>query len=143
MTIRPGYSRCAVAACTIIMMAHASEGLEDVAAARDKIDKEIEALQECIRALRSARNHLAPISCFPSEVLVHVFEYTQDEWTGTGPFPPEFSKWLTVTHVSQNWRCVALSCASLWSTISISQHSYTKGAVEAALERSKLSPLSL
>ncbi|KAH6917618.1 hypothetical protein BKA70DRAFT_339601 [Coprinopsis sp. MPI-PUGE-AT-0042] len=108
---------------------------------RSKIDKQI-------RALRSKRNDLAPISRLPPEVLSKIFlycrwapappreepkrrrPYNRDDWDFEEPFDDDLlssegSKpgksaidWHHFTFVSRRWRAIALKCTSLWTTIS-------------------------
>ncbi|TFK60833.1 hypothetical protein BDN72DRAFT_828670 [Pluteus cervinus] len=94
-----------------------------VALARDKIDAEIIALKERIRALRTERNRLAPISRCPPEVLAEIFVWFQQTYLGklytSRDFPSNYRKWVVVTHVSQHWRQIALSFKSLWNVIPV------------------------
>ncbi|TFK60911.1 hypothetical protein BDN72DRAFT_850173 [Pluteus cervinus] len=104
----------------------------DSAIARDKIDAEIAALKERIRALRTERNRLAPISRCPPNVLTDIFTWLQQlyipglharrKW-----FPAaRYLKWTRVTHVSQHWRQIGLSpnSKSLWSVIPFGRLAY-------------------
>ncbi|TFK66799.1 hypothetical protein BDN72DRAFT_739757, partial [Pluteus cervinus] len=91
--------------------------------ARGKIDAEIAALKERIRALHTERNRLAPISRFPPEVMTQIFTCLQHRYFfhlhPSRDIPPDYRKWIMVTHVSQNWRQIAMSSKSLWNIIPI------------------------
>ncbi|TFK66105.1 hypothetical protein BDN72DRAFT_918335, partial [Pluteus cervinus] len=59
----------------------------------------------------------------PAEILSEIFAIVQEylkvkkiEDPLTPPFPA-LQKWLPITHVSQRWRQVALSCSQLWRDI--------------------------
>ncbi|TFK59420.1 hypothetical protein BDN72DRAFT_851300 [Pluteus cervinus] len=98
-----------------------SEGII-VALARDKIDAEITALKERIRALRTERNRLAPISRLSQDILAQIFAWLQQldyNFKNSGQFPSKwvdrpkgYPTWTTATHVCQHWRQIALSSSS-------------------------------
>ncbi|TFK65489.1 hypothetical protein BDN72DRAFT_773311, partial [Pluteus cervinus] len=105
-----------------------------------KIDKEIAALRETIRALHAFRNTFTAVYRLPPEILTRVFSFVQriraDFYSNT-PTPLE---WVNVTYVSQHWRNVAVGSPTLWSHIS---SAYPKCAAEEFLWRSKEAPLSI
>ncbi|KAG1756439.1 uncharacterized protein EDB91DRAFT_1041739, partial [Suillus paluster] len=100
---------------------------------RAHIDKDLAALAESMRVLRSRRNGLAGISCLPPEILANVFKHfaekKSDKSTSHAP------TCLIVTHLCRHWRQVALECPALWSSISIS--SVSLPWIPVMLERSK------
>ncbi|TFK66244.1 hypothetical protein BDN72DRAFT_844587 [Pluteus cervinus] len=112
---------------------------DDIAQERERIDEEIQQLQDRIYLLRTARNNLTPISRIPPEILIRIFTHVQGAWVGRRDFPSHFMRWIGVAHVWTQWRGVALGCASLWTTIPLRNEAY----VRAALERSKSMPLSI
>ncbi|KIM42663.1 hypothetical protein M413DRAFT_26683 [Hebeloma cylindrosporum] len=78
---------------------------------RRVIDKEIEDLYERIRARRSDRNKLAPISELPEELLSTIFSMVLLE---SRKSCPEDLHWIKVTYVCQRWRHIALDNLALW-----------------------------
>lgn len=104
--------------------------------------KEIAALifeyQRNIDALKVFHNTLAPINRLPPELLASIFALTAQlvrESTEIG----NGLAWISVTHVCQLWRDVALDCTSLWCNLP-----YTHPALlEAMVERSKGAPLCI
>ncbi|TFK58885.1 hypothetical protein BDN72DRAFT_966221 [Pluteus cervinus] len=96
-----------------------------VAVSRDKIDAEIAILKERIRALRTERNRLAPISRLPPNVLTEIFTWLQQLCFGqfytlrAERLQKDALKWIIVTHISQHWRQIAFSSSSksLWDVI--------------------------
>src|SRR6266850_2972375 len=87
------------------------------AAALSAIDEEIDAAHRFTHSLLSRRNVLAPISVLPTELLARIFHFcalAEPLWMSQLP-----SKlgWITVTHVCQRWRQVALDDTSLWARI--------------------------
>ncbi|TFK73068.1 hypothetical protein BDN72DRAFT_762305, partial [Pluteus cervinus] len=93
--------------------------------ARRKIDAEIAALKERIRALGHERNRLAPVSRCPPEVMTQIFLGLQQLYIGQlepsrpAPLAWEYRNWITVTHVSQRWRQTASDSKHLWNVIPI------------------------
>ncbi|TFK60841.1 hypothetical protein BDN72DRAFT_727509, partial [Pluteus cervinus] len=100
------------------------------------INAEIAALKERIRALRTERNRLAPISRCPPDVLMRIFSWVQELYlcgayslhSNRSWFPggDNYLKWTIVTHVSQHWRQIALSpnSQSLWNVIPLGRLEY-------------------
>ncbi|TFK62650.1 hypothetical protein BDN72DRAFT_964402 [Pluteus cervinus] len=96
--------------------------------AYQKIDAEISNLDDRIRALRTLRNSLSPVSSIPPELLSKVFLYScglnestglLDECSDGEEFSPvaDSRMRLIVTWVSQYWRQVAQGYPQLWSLI--------------------------
>ncbi|TFK62652.1 hypothetical protein BDN72DRAFT_848436 [Pluteus cervinus] len=98
--------------------------------AYQKIDAEISNLEDRIRALRTLRNSLSPISSMPPELLSRVFLYSCGLNESIGLFDnyfdedgeesePDVHCWmrLTVTWVSRHWRQVAHGYPQLWNLI--------------------------
>ncbi|KAG6919502.1 hypothetical protein DXG01_005092 [Tephrocybe rancida] len=103
--------------------------------ARLLIDQEIQRLEDSIRALRSRRNILAPISHLPPEVLSKIFSFRAAESAeSTNPL-----EWIRLTHVSRYWRAVALDCPSLWSNLVFTRPRWS----EEMLKRSKMASLAV
>ncbi|TFK63446.1 hypothetical protein BDN72DRAFT_847612 [Pluteus cervinus] len=107
-----------------------------------KIDEEVAALRESIRALLAFRNTFTPAYRLPPEVLTHIFSYIQQ---ATLHFYDPSSRnkaprCLRASQVSQHWRNVALGSPGLWSCI---YNTYPKCILEMWLERSKCAPLSV
>ena len=65
--------------------------------------------------LHSQRNHLAPISRLPTDLLESIFiRLACDNFCGDAP---RVGRWVHISHVSSHWRNVALNCPILWSYI--------------------------
>ena len=105
---------------------------------RQAIDDEINSLQESVRALKSRRNTLAPISRLPPETLTAIFSF----------LPP--SAWVTkvrnlaricVTHVCRQWRETALNYPRLWSDFNLTK--LTPAVMAEILARAQTMPLNL
>ena len=84
---------------------------------RSSIDREIARLKESIRALKSPRNELSPISRLPAEILCNIFSLIEDNIFSSGRSP---KSWTNFSRVSQHWRSTALSAPELWSKIPLS-----------------------
>ncbi|TFK63375.1 hypothetical protein BDN72DRAFT_902469 [Pluteus cervinus] len=98
--------------------------------AYQRIDAEISNLEEQIRALRTLRNSISPISSLPSELLSKVFWHScgfdgylgifslyEDEDSEQHEFELDSSTRLTVSWVSGHWRQVAHGCPQLWNIV--------------------------
>ena len=85
---------------------------------RSIIDRDIAHLEENIRALKSRRNELSPISRLPVEVLCNVFSLIENDGIFHLNRSPE--SWTNFSHVSQHWRSSALSAPELWTKIPLS-----------------------
>ncbi|TFK60889.1 hypothetical protein BDN72DRAFT_965470 [Pluteus cervinus] len=112
----------------------------DVAFAQ--IEKEIATLQEGIRALLAFRNTFTPTYRLPPEILTRVFSFVRHvpKHNEREPNLQKLVQWITVTHVSQHWRNVAVGSPSLWSFIC---NSYPKHITQEWLRRAKDASLSL
>jgi hypothetical protein len=94
------------------------------------IDRDIARLEESIRALKSHRNELSPISRLPAEILCNIFSLSI-LWN------PE--SWTNFSQVSQHWRSLALNAPELWTDIPLS---YPRWAQEMLI-RSKMAKLTI
>ena len=103
------------------------------------IDAEIKSLQESIRACKSRRNALSPISSLPPEVFAAIFSFVCSPLGF--PNPPELGNQIRVSHVCRQWREVALGQPLLWRNVDLTALSVA-GATEA-LSRAKSVPLYL
>jgi len=107
----------------------------DEADARLRIDQEMQRLEDTMRALKSRRNMLTPISHLPPEILSKIFSCCQSDSTDhKNPLG-----WIKVSHVSRYWRAVALTSPSLWGAIVFSRPKW----VEEMLRRSKMASLTI
>ena len=104
--------------------------------ARSVIDQNIARLEENIRALKSSRNQLSPISRLPPEVLCNIFSFIEDRSKSQARSP---ESWTNFSRVSQYWRSLALSAPELWTNIPFI---YPRWA-EEMLTRSKMAKLTL
>ena len=83
------------------------------------IDEEIDMvslIRRFARSLFSRRSAVAPISALPPELLAQIFHFyalEEPPWSGG----VQKLGWITVTHVCQRWRQVALGDSSLWARI--------------------------
>ncbi|TFY71094.1 hypothetical protein EVG20_g1903 [Dentipellis fragilis] len=86
-------------------------------ASTDVLDAEIASINEMRQKLNARRNSRALISCLPAEVMLLIFGHLRD----TSPIylQPSIAHlgWVTVTHVSQDWRQLCLGDPSLWAKI--------------------------
>ena len=102
---------------------------------RSIIDRDIARLEERIRALKSRRNQLSPISSrLPAEILCNIFSFSIHS-SGRG-IP---KSWTNFSQVSQHWRSLSLSAPGLWTDIPLG---YSRWAQEM-LMRSKMAKLTL
>ena len=101
---------------------------------RSIIDRNITRLEESIRALKSHKNELSPISRLPVEILCNIFKFcVAESWTRK----PE--SWTNFSQVSQHWRSSALSASELWTIIPLN---YPRLAREMLI-RSKMAKLTI
>jgi hypothetical protein len=101
---------------------------------RSIIDRDIARLEESIRALKSRRNELSPISRLPVEILCNIFSHTEDNSICRSP-----ESWTNFSQVSRHWRSSALSAPQLWTKIPLS---YPRWAQEMLI-RSKMAKLTI
>ena len=99
------------------------------------IDRDIARLEESIRALKSRRNELSPVSRLPPEVLCIIFSFIEDR--NISHRSPE--SWINFSRVSQQWRSLALSAPELWTNIPINYPRWT----QEMLIRSKMAKLTI
>ncbi|KAA1474111.1 hypothetical protein DENSPDRAFT_313602 [Dentipellis sp. KUC8613] len=89
---------------------------------QEKWDRELEAAQSALAALRYGRNRTCSINTLPPELLVRIFQ-DFDVSPGHRRQPRVASSrlgWIVVTHVCRHWRHVALSFNALWRKICFS-----------------------
>ena len=99
---------------------------------RNTIDRSIARLEESIRALKSRRNELSPISRLPVEILCNIFKFSE----GRARRP---DSWTNYSQVSQHWRTSALNAPELWTNIPLD---YPRWAQEMLI-RSKMANLTI
>jgi hypothetical protein len=105
---------------------------------RQTINDEIKSLEASIRALKSRRNTLAPISRLPPETLATIFAFLSASAWNEGTFHLE---WIRVAHVCRRWREAALDHPRFWSYINFSK--LTSAGMAEILSRAKMAPLHL
>ena len=98
---------------------------------RNIIDRDIARLEEDIRALRSRRNELSPISRIPAEILCYIFSLLSRTRSP--------GSWSNFSQVSQCWRSSALSAPEIWTKIPLSYPRW----VQEMLIRSKMAKLTI
>jgi hypothetical protein len=105
---------------------------------RSIIDRDIARLEESIRALKSRRNELSPISRLPVEILCNIFSLIVNVGN-IYCFCRSPKSWTNFSQVSQHWRSTALSAPDLWTEILVG---YPRWAQEM-LTRSKMANLTI
>jgi hypothetical protein len=115
-----------------------SHSPESCAHLRQAIDNEIDSFKESIRALKSRRNTLAPISRLPPETLATIFTFLSNSAWNERAIR---LKWIRVTHVCRRWREAALDHPRLWSHINFTN--LTAAGLAEILARAKMTPLHL
>ena len=100
------------------------------------IDRDIARLEESIRALKSRRNELSPISRLPAEILCSIFSLIEDNVIYVGLDP---ESWTNFSRVSQRWRSSALAAPDLWTNIPLRSPRWA----EEMLIRSKMAKLTV
>jgi hypothetical protein len=109
------------------------------------IDDEIKSLEGSIRALRSRRNTLAPVSSLPTEVLTAIFALLHEP-VASSPLTlpeeePDHLQWIRVAHVCHHWREIALNQPLFWSHVDFA--TFTSAGAAEILARANMVPLSL
>jgi hypothetical protein len=79
--------------------------------AQNIIDKQISKHEKSIIALKTLRNTFSPISRLPTEILCHIFYFTQEQQRYF------VLNWIKVTYISRQWRTVALNSPNLWTNL--------------------------
>ena len=107
------------------------------------IDDEIRSLEESIRALRSRRNALAPVSSLPIEVLTTIFTLLHGP-VASSPLTrpkekPDHLPWIRVAHVCHHWRDIALNQPLFWSHVDFT--TVTSAGAAEILARANTVPL--
>ncbi|KJA27993.1 hypothetical protein HYPSUDRAFT_34251 [Hypholoma sublateritium FD-334 SS-4] len=70
---------------------------------------DVEKCRETLRALRSKRNQIAPISNLPLEIICNIFLLLQmDE-------EHNWRRWIYLAHVNRHWRDVVFGFPALWN----------------------------
>ena len=100
--------------------------------ARSIIDRDIAQLEESIRALKSRRNELSPISSLPPEVLYTIFSFIDDRTSRS-------FRWINFSQVSRHWRSLALNSPKLWTNLPLCNSRWT----QEMLTRSKMAELTI
>ena len=100
--------------------------------AQNIIDKQISKHERSIIALKTLRNTFSPISRLPTEVLCHIFYFTQEQQRYF------VLSWIKVTYVSRQWRTVALNSPNLWTNLPFGYGHW----ISVMLERSKKANLT-
>ena len=104
---------------------------------RSIIDRDIARLEESIRALKSRRNEMSPISRLPVEILCNIFSLIEDKCIFYSSRNPK--SWINFSQVSRHWRLSALSAPELWTNIPLT---YPRWAQEMLI-RSKMAKLTI
>ena len=105
---------------------------------RQTIIDEIKSSEASIRALKSRRNTLAPISRLPFEILTTIFAILSELAWNERSVPLE---WIRVAHVCRRWREAALDYPRFWSHIDFTK--LTPAGLGEILARAKMAPLHL
>lgn len=111
------------------------------------LDQKISRDLALVQDLKAQRNTLLPISRLPPEILCQIFRevrgnhdyanYEDDRlWTGTSHSEPCLN-WISVSHVSRQWRCVAINDAHLWTDPPLKNPQWTM----TMLERSRMTTM--
>lgn len=119
--------------------------------ARQRVAAEIAALQRTTATFDRILHDFSPVHALPTEVLVRCFEilswgaplelHSSDRQRhNLYKVPRHPLGWITVTHVCQRWREIALSQSSLWSLLSPSLGPHWFPEVMA---RARSSPLTV
>jgi hypothetical protein len=108
----------------------AGPGSLDVA--RSIIDRDIAQLEGSIRALKSRRNELSPISHLPAEILCTIFYFISQDSNNS-------RSWINFSRVSRHWRLLALNAPELWTNIPL----YNSCWAREMLTRSKMAKLTI
>ncbi|KAF8257832.1 hypothetical protein EI94DRAFT_1756648 [Lactarius quietus] len=106
------------------------------------IDAEVKLLEESIRALKSRRNTLSPISSLPPEVFAAIFSFAcLPGIPSLGGTPDNNLTRLHISHVCRQWREIALNQPVLWSHIDFD--TLSSASVTEMLVRAQSAPLYL
>lgn len=87
-------------------------------------------IQTLISDMSMFRNAFAPVSHLPQEVVLEVFVTIRDSTPNV--------QWITVTHVSRDWRNIAIGYSPLWTCIDLPSPS-----AREFIRRSRTSPLTV
>ncbi|KAI0051928.1 hypothetical protein FA95DRAFT_1618635, partial [Auriscalpium vulgare] len=101
---------------------------------------EDEAMSVARLALREQRNSLVPVGRLPTEIIRNIFTLSSEiDRPWIHECPTTKIGWLTVTHICQRWRHVALEHPGLWTHILV--HALGPGWANAFAERAQGMPL--
>lgn len=114
--------------------------METLLAGREVLEQQKAYHRECIRAINTQLNALAPVSRLTPEVLSEIFLHHAGYRTEPTSRAPQLREWIQVTHVCTHWREVALQCTTLWSRLQVPG---PPAVCEEFLARSKDAPLSM
>lgn len=102
---------------TTHQLSHLAARIKDLESAHDEMARVLKNLKVTTARIQNSR---APVSRLPADVLSLIFEechQSNPQWTGVlcllGQLPIE----VRLSHVSSQWRAVALATPSLWSSI--------------------------
>ncbi|KAI0258720.1 hypothetical protein BC834DRAFT_1045719 [Gloeopeniophorella convolvens] len=84
-----------------------------LSAAHAAVSKQVDALSERIRLLKTRHNALLPISTLPAEILASIFIILA---TVDQPGPGDLG-WIKATHVCQAWRDATINNPLLWQRV--------------------------
>ncbi|KAF5309783.1 hypothetical protein D9611_013608 [Ephemerocybe angulata] len=115
--------------------------IADITGRRDSVTRDIEALERKGKSIAAMR---IPVNWLPNEILGQIFLcLTEKEWNPDAPSSPLLTDPpITVSHVSQRWRAVALSTPYVWSFIHF-RGRWNEARVRIFLSRSQCSPLEI
>lgn len=92
----------------------------EIDAAIKAYEEEWERSKRFVLGLRKQRNALQPACRLPNELLGEIFRHAVQTSTGFSLTSPKCKwprPWLTVTHVCELWRRVAIDHHALWTSI--------------------------
>lgn len=92
--------------------------------------------------LKARRNSYLPIYKLPVEILLKIFQATQDAYIDPMThkfFPDEDLAWIAITYVCRHWRNAALNDSSLWTRPPLRYSEWTA----VMLERSRMAGLRM
>ncbi|EIM83706.1 uncharacterized protein STEHIDRAFT_140791 [Stereum hirsutum FP-91666 SS1] len=123
---------------------------ETIVHTRDAIDDEIEGLYKTILLMKAQRNALAPVLRLPPELLCRIMLFFRSIERPTildsariNPRAMQHNRlgWIRLTHVSRQWRTLALGLPHLWNEIHLDVFGITW--CQELVSRSRDVPLKL
>jgi hypothetical protein len=112
---------------------------EAVIAERKRLDGVLDDLQAQIQVARAKKNSLIPVASLFHEILLLIFELV----IAASPEGKQDHMRISLTHVYQRWRAVALNSPSYWRKISISKGPHTAEMRKAFITRSGKASLEI